>query len=306
MSTGRILAVASIAGLLLAAPVLPTAADGLKQFKEALRQAPQGVVSYESGKPFGDNGFILEGVTVKPPPEAAEGIKPEPININRITVEDFDFASYRKDEAPNFMKMRAEGISFDTKSFDAFDLRDLTGRDRVRADFQLDYRFDPQLKTMTLNRLELDLHDLARLELSLALEGINPDDRDAAQSASLRTASLVFEDRSLLGTALPAAAKAHGLDPEKIAKLAEEILDSLRPGQGAATIAVLDALASYVGDYTHPKGPLRISLNPPGKVPLAALADIKDPEDALKRLGLAVSYPGARSPSGASRDNPAR
>jgi hypothetical protein len=306
MSRGRILAVAAAAGLLFAAPVLPAAADGLTQFKEALRQAPPGVLSYENGKLLGDNGFILEGVTVKPPPEATDGVKAEPIHIDRITVEDFDFAAYNRNEAPIFAKLRAEGISIDTKSFDAFELRELTGRDTVKADFQLDYRVDPERRTMTLNRRELDLRELARIELSLALEGINPNDRDPAESASLRTASIVFEDRTLLGTALPAAARASGIDPEKVVKLAEEILDSLRPGQGAATIAVLDALAGYVDDYMQPKGPLRITLNPPGNIPLAALAEIKDPEDALKRLGLVVSYAGARAPSGVGRENPAR
>ena len=86
MSRARILAVAG--GLLLAAPVLPAAADGLGQFQELLRQAPPGVLSYRSGKPLGENGFILEGVTVKPPPEATEGIKTEePIQIDRIAVE---------------------------------------------------------------------------------------------------------------------------------------------------------------------------------------------------------------------------
>ena len=92
MSRVRVLAVA--AGLLLAMPVLPAAADGLGQFQELLRQAPPGVLSYQSGKPLGENGFILEGVTVKPPPEATEGIKTEePIQIDRIAVEDFDFVN---------------------------------------------------------------------------------------------------------------------------------------------------------------------------------------------------------------------
>ncbi len=202
--------------------------------------------------------------------------------------------------------MRAEGISIDTKSFDTFDLRELTGRDTIKADFQLDYRVDPERKTMMLNRLELDLRELARIELSLALDGIDPNDEDAAASASLRTASIVFEDRTLLGRAVPAAARANGVDPEKIAKIAEEILDSLRPGQGAATIAVLDALAGYVDDYRQPKGPLRITLNPPDKIPLATLGDIQDPEEALKRLGLVVSYAGARPPSGTAPDNRTR
>ena len=176
MSRARILAVAG--GLLLAAPVLPAAADGLGQFQELLRQAPPGVLSYQTGKPLGENGFVLEGVTVKPPPEATEGIKTEePIQIDRIAVEDFDFASQKKNEPPNFAKLRAEGISIDTKSFDTFDLRELTGRDTIKADFQLDYRIDPERKTMMLNRLELDLRELARIELSLALDGIDPNDR---------------------------------------------------------------------------------------------------------------------------------
>ncbi len=301
MSRVRVLAVA--AGLLLAMPVLPAAADGLGQFQELLRQAPPGVLSYQSGKPLGENSFILEGVTVKPPPEAAEGIKTEPIHIDRITVEDFDFASQKRNEPPNFAKLRAEGISIDKKSFDSFDLRELTGRDAIKADFQLDYRVDPERKTMMLNRLELDLRELARIELSWALDGIDPASRDTMESASLRTASIVFEDRTLLGKAVPAAARANGVDPEKIAKIAEEILDSLRPGQGAATIAVLDALAGYVDDYRQPKGPLRITLNPPEKMPLATLSDIQDPEEALKKLGLVVSYAGARPPSGTAPDN---
>ena len=174
MSRARILAVA--AGLLLAAPVLPAAADGLGQFQELLRQAPPGVLSYQtrqtarrerlcSGRRYGQAAARGE-------PRAS---RREPIHIDRIAVEDFDFASQKKNEPPNFAKLRAEGISIDTKSFDAFDLRELTGRDTIKADFQLDYRIDPERKTMMLNRLELDLRELARIELSLALDGIDPE-----------------------------------------------------------------------------------------------------------------------------------
>ena len=304
MGTARIVAAVAV-GLLFAAPVLPAAADGLSQFQDVLRQTPHGVLIYKTGKALGDNGFILKGVTVQPPPEATEGHKAEPIHIDRVAVEAFDFASFHRNETPNFAKLRAEGISIGAKSFDAFDLRELTGRDTVTADFQLDYRIDPERRTMTLNRLELDLHGLARIELSTVLDGIEPGDTDPGASASLRTASLVFEDRSLLGTALPAAARARGIDPEKVAKIAEAMLDNLRPGQGAGATAVLDALAAFVDDYQHPKGPLRITLNPPGKVPLTELAEIKDPEDAIRVLGLVVSYAGAPPANGADRANPA-
>jgi hypothetical protein len=317
MRRARIPAVAatillSLFGLLPVAPAPLFAADGLGQFQDMLRQAPHGVLSYKRGKALGENGFVLEDVTVKPPPEASEGmatggIKPEPIHIDRIAVEDFDFASYHKNETPSFARLDAEGIAIDTKSFDAFDLRDLTGLGTIMADFRLDYRVDPERKTITLNRLELDLHELARIEVSMVLDGIDPENRDAtAASASLRSASLVFEDRLLLGTALPGTAKARGIDPEKIAKLADAMIDSLRPGQGEAVTAVLDALASYVDDYRHPQGPLRITLNPPDKFPLADLAAIQDPQEAVQRLGLAVSYAGTRPRSPEKPETPER
>jgi hypothetical protein len=70
MKKARILA--GIAAALLLAGAMPSvsAADGLQKFAEALRDAPPGVVSYQSGKALGDNGFVLEDVLVKPPADA--------------------------------------------------------------------------------------------------------------------------------------------------------------------------------------------------------------------------------------------
>ena len=295
MSRLRASAGLMIAGLYFLAPALPAAADGLSRFEEALKEAPPGVLSYKTGKTLGDNGFVLEDVLVDPEPESKGDDKPDPIRIKRVAVEDFDFASATSKATPNYVKLRAEGIVVGRKAIEGIDLKELTGRDRVIADFQLDYRIDPERKTMILNRLELDLNELARIEFSMTLDGVDPDSVDnAASSATLRTASLVFEDRSLLGTTLPAAAKARGTDPQELTKVAMQTLDALRPGQGAATLAVLDALASYVEDYKAPKGALRVTVTPSAKTSLATLAGMTDPEQAVKILGLVVSYPGTR------------
>jgi hypothetical protein len=56
----------------------------------------------------------------------------------------------------------------------------------------------------------------------------------------------------------------------------------------------LDALASYIEDYKQPKGPLRVTLNPPGKTSAAAFADMKNPDEAIAAVGLVVSYSGTR------------
>jgi len=283
------------AALLACSLALPAAADGLSRFEEAIKQAPPGSFAYKSGKSLGDSGFALEGVTVTPPPDATGGAKAEPIAINRISVEDFDFGAVDKNAPPNFVKMRIEGIAIGPKPADGVDLKEMTGLDKLLADFQLDYRVDPDRKTMTLNRLELDLNGLARLELSMVLDGVNPEAVDtAANDATLRTATLVYDDRSLLGKVLPAAAKMQGADAEGMVKMAKAGLDGVRAGQGPAALAVLDALASYVEDYKQPKGALKITLTPTAKTSVAALGDFKDPDEAIKVLGLAVSYPGTR------------
>jgi hypothetical protein len=278
---------------------LPAAADGLSRFEEALKQAPSGSFVYKSGKSLGDSGFILEGVVLTPPPDATAGTKAEPIAIKRISVEDFDFAAVDKNTPPNFVKLRVEGIAIGPKPAEGVDLKEMTGLDKVLADFQLDYRVDAERKTMTLNRVELDMNGLARLEFSMVLDGVNPEAVDnAANDATLRTASLVYEDHSLLGKTVPAAAKMQGADADGLIKMAKAGLDGLRAGQGPQALAVLDALASYVEDYKQPKGALRITMTPTTKTSVASLGDIKDPDEAIKTLGLVVSYPGTRPQAG--------
>ena len=288
---GRILALSLISCVL----AQPAAADGLSRFKEAMKQAPPGTLTYKSAKPLGDNGFVLEGVVLTPPPDKTPGGKPEPVEIKRIAVEDFDFDALDNNAPPKFLKMRAEGIVIAARPAEGVDLDALAGVDKITADLQLDYRLDPEEKTMTLNRLDLDLNGLARIELSMILDGVSPDKPQLAMNdATLRSASLLFEDRSLLGKVLPVAAKMQGVEVDALVKIGEAALDALRPGQGPATLAVLDALGSYLDDYKHPKGPLRVTFNPPGKISAAEIAGMTKPDEAITALGLAVSYAGTR------------
>lgn len=294
----------AVASLVLGGLALPAVADGLGRFEKALKDAPPGALTYKSGKALGGNGFVLEDLVLTPPPDATQGTKAEPIAIKRVTVEDFDFASTEKNEPPNFIKLRAEGIAISAKPVEGIDLKEMAGIDKITADFQLDYRLDPARKTLTLNRLELDLSGLARIELSFVVDGVTPEQLaqpDAAMNdATLRTATLAFEDRALLGKVLPAAAKMQSTDAEALVKLGKTMLDGMRAGLGPETLAVIDAVGSYMEDYKQPKGPLKISLNPPSKASAAALADIKDPEEAIKALGLVVSYAGTRPGPAAS------
>jgi hypothetical protein len=298
MSMIRVVGCVAAAGLVFSWLALPAAADGLSRFKEAMKGAPDGALTYKSGKALGDNGFVLEGVVVTPPADATPAGKTEPIEIKRIAVEDFDFAAVDKNAPPNFIKMRVEGIVIGAKPAAGVDLKELAGIDKITADFQLDYRLDPEKKTMTLSKLELDLNGLARLELSMILDGVSAESVDnpgtAMNDATLRTATLLFDDRSLFRTVLPAAAKMQNIEADALVKIGKVMLDGLRAGQGTATLAVLDALGSYLEDYKQPKGPLRVTLNPPGKVSATELSAMTNPDEAIAALGLVVSYAGTR------------
>jgi hypothetical protein len=298
MRTLKGLPLAACAWILLAAG--PAYADGLSKFNELVKpKLPPDSLTYESAKALGDNGFELDDVVFTAPPDATAGSKAEPVKIKSIVVDEADFEQIAKEAPPNFIKMRIQGVDIVQKPADGIDLKALAGIDKVSADFQLDYRIDPAKKTLTVNRIEFDLDGLARLELSMVLDNVTVDDAaqpdKAMNDATLRTASLVYDDHSLLAKSLPSAAKSMSMDdPGAMITLAKAFLDALRTGQGEATQNAFDALESYMEDYKSPKGPLRVTLSPPGKVIAAAITSAKGADDVINVLGLKVDYAGTR------------
>ena len=79
MSITRTLGRAAAASLVFCVVALPAGADGLSRFEQAMKQAPSGALTYKSGKALGDNGFVLEGVVLTPPPDKTAGAKAEQI-----------------------------------------------------------------------------------------------------------------------------------------------------------------------------------------------------------------------------------
>ena len=249
---------------------------------------------------LGDSGFVLEEVVVTPPPTDKDSKDPpQPINIKAITVEDLDFDAIEKQQPPLYAKLRIEGIATGSNPGGAFDLKQLAGLDKLAADFQLDYRLVPDKQTFTLNRMELNLTGLARLETSMVLDGVSADiaakPNEAMDNAALRTANIVYDDHSLLAKALPILAAMQGSDPKALIAMATLMLDGARADQSAATQKDIDTLVAFVEDYQKPKGPLKIALNPPDKVTNAQLTDAKTADDYVKLLGIEVSYAGTRT-----------
>jgi len=292
-----LLAVGLWLGLAAAAPAW---ADGLARFKKSIEpQIPAGALTYKSARALGDNGFILEGVVVTPPPTDKDSKeKPQPIAIKTVTVEALDFDAIENNKPPLFAKLHFDGITTGSNVGGAFDLKQLTGLDKVSADFRLDYKLAGDTKTFTLNQLELNLNGLAKLDTSLVLNGVGADvaakPDTAMDDASLKTADFVYDDHSLLAKVVPIVAVLQGSDPKALIALATTQLDIARAGQGPAAQKAIDSLVAFLEDYQKPKGPLHITLNPPDKVTNAQLSDAKTADEVVKLLGVEVSYAGTR------------
>lgn len=286
-------------------------ADGLSKFNELIKaKMPPGSLTYKNATAIGDNGFELDDVVVTPPPDKTGGTKAQPIKIHKITVDDLDFDAVAKQKPPNFVKMEVEGIEINKDPAAGIDLKALAGLDKAMGDFRLDYRIDPAKRTLTVKRLEFNLEDLGRLELSMILDGVDAADvgktDKAMNDATLRTANLVYDDHSLLGVALPAAAKAGGMDPAAVIVMAKAFLDAMRKGQSAASGKVFDALESYLEDYKAPKGPLTLTFNPAPKTSVQTITNAKGADEVIRALGLTVAYTGTRTQAPMAAPAPAK
>jgi hypothetical protein len=300
------MAKARIIGLLVAGLWLglvttgPASADGLARFEKSIKpQIPPGTLTYKSSKALGDDGFELDDVVVTPPPsDPAKPDKPQPIAIKSIAVEHLDFDAIDKQQPPLYATLKVTGISSGANP-GGFDLKQLAGVDAVSADFGLDYKLDAGKKTFTVSQMVLNLAGLAKLDTAMVLDGVSADlagKPDAAMNdASLKSATVTYDDHSLLAKAIPIVAVLQGSDPKALTAMAITLLDTARAGQGPAAQKAIDSLVAYIEDYAKPKGPLKIALNPPGKVTGTDLSNAKTADDIVKVLGVEVTYAGTRS-----------
>ena len=280
------------------------AQDGLQRFERDLKpQFEFEKFTYSSASPLGASGFVLNDVVAIAPASPQTGGKTTTFKFDKVTVEEFDFERVPKgglkdksgnDDVPRFARLKLEGISGDD------DFKTILagyGVPPVPLDAAFDYRLDPATKVLTINKLEFSLRGLARAELNLVLDGISDKAskiEGAKDDGRLRTATLVYDDKGLLTKLLPAIAKQNGGTVEMWIGMAQGPLQGFAAGQGPETMKLLDALASYLADWKAPKGPLRITLNPPKTTSLNDLDKVMQPNALTEVFGLVATYEGTR------------
>ncbi len=279
------------------------AQNGLERFEKEIKpQFELKTLRYAGAEPLGTAGFVLKDVVAVVPANPATGDKESTIKIEKVTVDDLDFDRLRKDSkedlAPRFARLRMEGMTGDDEMFTALEPY---GVPKVPFDIALDYRIDPAAKVLTLTLLEVTLRGQARLALSMIVDGVSDDtDMDTAKDEGrLRSATLTIDDKQLLDKLVPALASEEGIKPQELITTALDALAGFARAQTGETLKALDAVASFVGDWKTPAGPLVLGLKPTKTAGLDDLDKIMVPDGLSTLFGFTASYPGTRS--GAAR-----
>lgn len=282
-----------------------SAQDGLQRFESEIRpQLELKKFTYDSASAVGSAGFVLNGVVAVIPGNPATGDKDSTVRIERIAVDALDFDRLRKgapdDAAPRFAKLKLEGMSGDDE---LFTLLAPYGVPKVPVDVALDYRLDTAAQVLDLKMLEVALRGQARVGLAMVLDGISDKTSempDAKDKGRLRTATLDIDDKGLLSTVVPAVAEEQGVKPGELVAQALVPLAAFTNGQGPATLKALDAVASFLGDWRKPDGPIRITVAPAKTASMADLEKILMPNALTEIFGLSVDYAGTRSGAAAA------
>jgi len=294
-------------GLSLFATVQAQAQNGLQRFEKDIKpQLEFKSLTYDKAAPLGDKGFTLSNV-VAVVPASATGGKDSTVKIEKVTVEEIDFDRMKdtgkKDEIPLFAKLKIEGMTGDD---DLSGMLESFGIPKAPVDLALDYRLNPTDKVLTISKLEMGLQGQGTLSLSLVLDGVSDKASEAAgakDTASLRSASLVYTDVGLLSQLIPAVAKQQGMAADAMVAMAVAPIGAFATGKGPGTVKALDALASFIADWKKPKGPITISVTPAKSASINDLDKIEQPNALTDIFGLKIEYAGTRA--GASGGAPA-
>ena len=281
------------------------AENGLQRFERELKpQLGLEKLSYGAAEALGDQGFVLKEIVAVAPPTPQTGNKRTTIKIEKVTVESVDFERFKvsnKEELPRFLKMKFEGVTGDEATANALATY---GLPKVPADLTLDYRLDTAAKRLTVEKLEIGLRELGRIELSLVIDGVSDkadEVEDAKESGRLQSASLTIDDKGLLSRLIVAAATSQGNKPEDLVALGLLTLTSFTGQQDADSMKAFDAVASFVSDWRAPKGPITITVKPAKGARLADAGSLLMPNALREVLGLTATYAGTRTGAAVSK-----
>lgn len=243
----------------------------------------------------------------------AMGVAAPTFNVNRLTLSDVaidaegekvklreiaiaDFA--QTDKVPLSMTFGLHGLQIDPATIPDADAREgLTklGYDKLSLDLDLSYVHNPEAKRLNVKQVAVGGDNIGRLGLSFELGNVETVPAAdpmialaALQAATLERLELRYDDSSLAGRLLKAAANEAGV-PEaefKSMLLAQVAQAGTQVPEAPMTKEVLDSAIAFINS---PKS-LSLRLQPPRPLPLGALmASSQDPVVLAQAAGMSVA-----------------
>jgi hypothetical protein len=213
-----------------------------------------------------------------------------------IDVRKFTLSRYEeKDGLPSALKVRFEGVTLPvTPEYFAGSAADMKamGYDEFHCDYAMDYEYREKEKSFELRDFSLAVADAGQLSLSLRLANVNMKDLVAGGASSMLVgiegATLRYEDDSLLGRAVKAAAQEQGLSEEQLmeqfhAGIDGEIERNRAKGENF-TVQVLEQLRRFVDNRKS----ISVSASPAEPVAVLQLLGLDDAAKVVRALGVRV------------------
>jgi len=227
----------------------------------------------------------INGVTISP---AGEEREKEKILIDDIVVYDID----DEGKIPLYLHVGLNGINANLNSFgnDAKKLKDL-GYDNIKANIELDYKYDDKEKEFYLNALSIGAEKMGTINLAFHISNVdlNPDNIMSIMSSFpqilIHYADLSYKDASLVTRLQKKAAKENGEDVDSfINKITKEIDKEISQEKDKFTKQAMEAFKEFIKKPNK----ILISISPKKPVPIGRMQRVNDPKEIIKLLNVKV------------------
>lgn len=225
----------------------------------------------------------IKGVTILP---AGEDKK---IIIDDIIIYDID----GEDKIPSYLHICFNGIDINIDSFgdSAKELRSL-GYDDIKANIELDYKYNDKKKEFNLNSLIISAKKMGNINLDFHMSNIdlNPDNILSVlfrfPQILIHNAELIYKDDSLVARLQQKAAKENSEDlGNYISRITREIDNKTLQEQDKFARQSMEAVKKFIKKPNN----ISISISPDKPVPIGRIQKVNDPKEIIKLLNVKIS-----------------
>lgn len=250
--------------------------------------APNGIMAGMGGPAQTLN---IKNLTLRDVAIDAEG---EKVKLREIAIADFA----QTDKVPLSLTFGLHGLQIDPATIPDSEAREglaKLGYDKLSLDMDLAYVHDPAAKRLSVRQASVGGDNMGRLGLSFDLGNVDAaviadpvSALAAVQSATLERLELRYDDSSLAGRLMKAAAGEAGMEEAdfKSMLLAQVAQAGTQVPEAPMTKDVLDSAIAFIN---NPKS-LSLRLQPPRPLPLGILmAGAQDPAALAQAAGMSVA-----------------